>query len=107
MLIIKLKIAKIMWANNNNNNIKYSIRNPYIAQMELKQFPPYKYDIRINLHFIIARRKFFTFHIFFFQILKEFPEELRGDISMHLHREILQLPIFESASQVRKRWHTI
>lgn len=34
------------------------------------------------------------------QILKEFPEELRGDISMHLHREILQLPIFESASQV-------
>lgn len=36
----------------------------------------------------------------FFQILKEFPEELRGDVSMHLHREILQLPIFESASQV-------
>lgn len=34
------------------------------------------------------------------QILKEFPEELRGDVSMHLHREILQLPIFESASQV-------
>ncbi|XP_049299665.1 potassium voltage-gated channel subfamily H member 8 isoform X2 [Anopheles funestus] len=34
-----------------------------------------------------------------YEILKEFPEELRGDISMHLHREILQLPIFESASQ--------
>lgn len=33
------------------------------------------------------------------QTLKEFPEELRGDVSMHLHREILQLPIFESASQ--------
>ncbi|KAG8298896.1 Potassium voltage-gated channel sub H member 4 [Homalodisca vitripennis] len=31
--------------------------------------------------------------------LKEFPEELRGDVSMHLHREILQLPIFEGASQ--------
>ena len=31
--------------------------------------------------------------------LKEFPEELRGDVSMHLHREILQLPIFERASQ--------
>ncbi|RZC37990.1 potassium voltage-gated channel subfamily H member 8, partial [Asbolus verrucosus] len=31
--------------------------------------------------------------------LKEFPEELRGDVSMHLHREILQLPIFEAASQ--------
>jgi hypothetical protein len=27
------------------------------------------------------------------QTLKEFPEELRGDVSMHLHREILQLPI--------------
>ncbi|XP_031640791.1 potassium voltage-gated channel subfamily H member 8 isoform X2 [Contarinia nasturtii] len=34
-----------------------------------------------------------------YEILKEFPEELRGDVSMHLHREILQLPIFESASQ--------
>ncbi|BES95559.1 PAC [Nesidiocoris tenuis] len=33
------------------------------------------------------------------QTLKEFPEELRGDVAMHLHREILQLPIFESASQ--------
>jgi potassium voltage-gated channel Eag-related subfamily H protein 8 len=33
------------------------------------------------------------------QTLKEFPEELRGDVSMHLHREILQLPIFEEASQ--------
>ena len=31
--------------------------------------------------------------------MKEFPEELRGDVSMHLHREILQLPIFEAASQ--------
>ncbi|KRT86713.1 cNMP binding protein, partial [Oryctes borbonicus] len=31
--------------------------------------------------------------------LKEFPEELRGDVSMHLHREILSLPIFEAASQ--------
>ncbi|VVC94381.1 unnamed protein product, partial [Leptidea sinapis] len=31
--------------------------------------------------------------------LKEFPEELRGDVSLHLHREILSLPIFESASQ--------
>nr|CAH7716345.1 unnamed protein product [Callosobruchus chinensis] len=33
------------------------------------------------------------------EALKEFPEELRGDVSMHLHREILQLPIFEAASQ--------
>lgn len=34
-----------------------------------------------------------------FQTLKQFPEELRGDVSMHLHREILNLPIFEAASQ--------
>ncbi|XP_046965187.1 potassium voltage-gated channel subfamily H member 8 isoform X4 [Vanessa cardui] len=33
------------------------------------------------------------------ETLKEFPEELRGDVSLHLHREILSLPIFESASQ--------
>jgi hypothetical protein len=33
------------------------------------------------------------------QTLKEFPEELRGDVSMHLHKEILQLPIFEPAPQ--------
>lgn len=40
-----------------------------------------------------------NFEIIRFQTLKEFPEELRGDVSMHLHREILQLPIFVSASQ--------
>jgi hypothetical protein len=34
------------------------------------------------------------------ETLKEFPEELRGDVSMHLHREILLLPIFQEASQV-------
>ncbi|XP_043270708.1 potassium voltage-gated channel subfamily H member 8 isoform X3 [Venturia canescens] len=33
------------------------------------------------------------------ETLKEFPEELRGDVSMHLHREILSLPIFETSSQ--------
>ncbi|XP_044592116.1 potassium voltage-gated channel subfamily H member 8 isoform X1 [Cotesia glomerata] len=32
------------------------------------------------------------------ETLREFPEELRGDVSMHLHREILSLPIFEAAS---------
>ncbi|KAK3909458.1 Potassium voltage-gated channel subfamily H member 8 [Frankliniella fusca] len=32
------------------------------------------------------------------ETLKEFPEELRGDVCLHLHREILQLPIFETAS---------
>ncbi|KNC33221.1 hypothetical protein FF38_06282 [Lucilia cuprina] len=41
--------------------------------------------------FILFTKSLFT--------LREFPEELRGDVSMHLHREILQLPIFEGASQ--------
>uniref|UniRef100_T1KB18 Cyclic nucleotide-binding domain-containing protein n=1 Tax=Tetranychus urticae TaxID=32264 RepID=T1KB18_TETUR len=33
------------------------------------------------------------------EILREFPDELRGDVSLHLHREILSLPIFETAPQ--------
>ncbi|KZC10472.1 Potassium voltage-gated channel subfamily H member 8 [Dufourea novaeangliae] len=33
------------------------------------------------------------------ETLEQFPEELRGDVSMHLHREILSLPIFDTASQ--------
>ncbi|XP_076458511.1 LOW QUALITY PROTEIN: voltage-gated delayed rectifier potassium channel KCNH8-like [Babylonia areolata] len=32
-------------------------------------------------------------------IMKDFPEDLRGEISLHLNREILSLPIFESATQ--------
>ncbi|KFM57464.1 Potassium voltage-gated channel subfamily H member 8, partial [Stegodyphus mimosarum] len=33
------------------------------------------------------------------EVLREFPDELRGDVSMHLHKEILSLPIFENAPQ--------
>ncbi len=33
------------------------------------------------------------------EILADYPEELRGDVSLHLHREILSLPIFETASE--------
>lgn len=29
----------------------------------------------------------------------DYPEELRGDVSMHLHKEILSLPLFEAASE--------
>nr|XP_006816401.1 PREDICTED: potassium voltage-gated channel subfamily H member 8-like [Saccoglossus kowalevskii] len=32
------------------------------------------------------------------EMLRDFPEELRADICMHLHKEILSLPIFELAS---------
>ena len=33
------------------------------------------------------------------QVLKDFPVEMQGDIAMHLHREVLALPIFSQASQ--------
>jgi len=33
------------------------------------------------------------------QLLKEFPEEMQGDVAMHLYREILDLPIFEPATK--------
>ena len=33
------------------------------------------------------------------QVLKDFPVEMQGDIAMHLHREVLALPIFSEASQ--------
>ncbi|XP_063789126.1 potassium voltage-gated channel subfamily H member 8-like isoform X2 [Pseudophryne corroboree] len=33
------------------------------------------------------------------ELMRDFPDELRADIAMHLNKEILQLPIFESASR--------
>uniref|UniRef100_A0A8C6V6K1 Voltage-gated delayed rectifier potassium channel KCNH4 n=1 Tax=Neogobius melanostomus TaxID=47308 RepID=A0A8C6V6K1_9GOBI len=33
------------------------------------------------------------------ELLKDFPDELRADIAMHLNTELLQLPLFESASR--------
>ncbi|XP_051791994.1 potassium voltage-gated channel subfamily H member 8 [Erpetoichthys calabaricus] len=33
------------------------------------------------------------------ELLKDFPDELRSDITMHLNKEILQLSVFESASR--------
>ncbi len=30
--------------------------------------------------------------------MRDFPEEMQGDIAMHLHREVLGLPLFEPAS---------
>ncbi|XP_033101746.1 potassium voltage-gated channel subfamily H member 8-like isoform X2 [Anneissia japonica] len=37
------------------------------------------------------------------EMLQMFPEELRADISMHLNKEILSLPIFQEASQGCRR----
>lgn len=34
-----------------------------------------------------------------FQLLHDFPDELRADIAMHLNKDILQLPLFSSASR--------
>jgi len=48
---------------------------------------------------------FYTFSLFcplfsfFGQLLKDFPDELRSDITMHLNKEILQLSLFECASR--------
>lgn len=33
------------------------------------------------------------------QLLRDFPDELRADIALHLNREILQLPLFGAASR--------
>ena len=33
------------------------------------------------------------------QLLQSLPDELRADIAMHLHKEVLQLPLFEAASR--------
>ena len=35
--------------------------------------------------------------------MQDFPEELRGDVSMHLHNEILGLPIFDTAPEGCKK----
>ena len=39
------------------------------------------------------------FALFRPQIMKDFPEDLRGEISLQLNREILSLPVFEAATQ--------
>ncbi|XP_054094527.2 voltage-gated inwardly rectifying potassium channel KCNH3 isoform X1 [Callithrix jacchus] len=33
------------------------------------------------------------------ELLQSLPDELRADIAMHLHKEVLQLPLFEAASR--------
>lgn len=38
-----------------------------------------------------------------FQLLQSLPDELRADIALHLHKELLQLPLFEGASRGCRR----
>ena len=33
------------------------------------------------------------------QVMKEFPEEMQGDICVHLNKDILSLTLFDRASQ--------
>lgn len=33
------------------------------------------------------------------QLLHDFPDELRADVAMHLNKDILQLPVFQTASR--------
>ncbi|KAK2536159.1 Kcnh4 [Columba guinea] len=35
----------------------------------------------------------------FIRLLHDFPDELRADVAMHLNKDILQLPVFETASR--------
>lgn len=37
------------------------------------------------------------------QLLQSLPDELRADIALHLHKELLQLPLFEGASRGCRR----
>lgn len=52
-----------------------------------------------------GNKQFYNFSVFhhcflcFGQLLKDFPDELRSDITMHLNKEILQLSLFECASR--------
>ncbi|XP_055839595.1 potassium voltage-gated channel subfamily H member 8 isoform X2 [Episyrphus balteatus] len=74
----------------NSHNLKREYTNsPALMPKELKQ--------RIEDYFQTSWS--LNHGIDIYETLREFPEELRGDVSMHLHREILQLPIFEAASQ--------
>lgn len=57
-------------------------------------------------HFCKRGGKYFIDALFFppflscfGQLLKDFPDELRSDITMHLNKEILQLSLFECASR--------
>ena len=40
-----------------------------------------------------------TIKISYTQVLTDYPEELRGDVCLHLHKEFLGLPLFGTASQ--------
>lgn len=49
----------------------------------------------LNLYHIVVISK----RLLLLQILKDFPEEMKGELGLHLHKEILNLSIFEEATQ--------
>lgn len=53
-----------------------------------------------NLNVIVCFFIFCNFPLkFSFQLLRDFPDELRSDIAMHLNKEILELSVFSSLSR--------
>lgn len=56
------------------------------------------FSLWINICFSFSYSSSSSFH-FPWQLLKDFPDELRADIAMHLNKEVLELPLFESASR--------
>lgn len=59
-------------------------RRQLICHLDQHIFPPFS----CSSSFFLPR-----------QLLKDFPDELRADIAMHLNKEVLELPLFESASR--------
>ena len=80
--------------------------NHGIDQMEVT--PIYFYTFRLItsysvFHFLLRFPHTIKTIFFDLKILQDFPEELQGDVSMHLHNEILSLPIFDTATEGCKK----
>lgn len=112
------KLSDILLPSNETNvrictrkRQKQPVHRRFLSKIRCRNFLNEFYAYILSTHLVFCQRIcLISFALIYpqslsiiTQILKEFPDELRGDISMHLHREILQLPIFESASQVSSR----
>lgn len=55
--------------------------------------------LRLSLPHVYLVTPYLFLHPLSSQLLKDFPDELRSDITMHLNKEILELSLFASASR--------
>lgn len=55
--------------------------------------------LRLSLPHVYLVAPYLFLHPLSSQLLKDFPDELRSDITMHLNKEILELSLFASASR--------